>query len=144
MKIRPSSVLLSISVGLLAALPAVADIDGTRPLICSVAEVYECTLDDGCVDRSADSVEIPALFHVDFSKGEISGMLDDGSERRTTARYKETFESKLVMQGLEQGYEGERDGSAWSLTITQDTAEMALTSSTDETGFVFLGSCEVE
>jgi hypothetical protein len=30
------------------------------------------------------------------------------------------------------------------VTITQDTAEMALTASADETGFVFLGSCEIE
>lgn len=133
-----------ISLTTLATIPANADIDGSSPLICSVAEVYECTLDDGCVDRSADSVDVPALFHVDFSTGEISGLLDDGSERRSTARHKEIFEQKLIMQGIEQGYEGERDGSAWSLTITQDTLEMALTSSTDETGFVFLGSCEVD
>jgi hypothetical protein len=136
--------ILMISLTTLAAVPASADIDGRSPLLCSVAEVYECTLDEGCVDRSADSVEVPALFHVDFSTGEISGLLDDGSERRSKARHKDIFEQKLVMQGLEQGYEGERDGSAWSLTITQDTLEMALTSSTDETGFVFLGSCEVE
>jgi len=133
-----------LSLGLAIATPVFADIDGSRPLICSVAEVYECTLDEGCVDRSADSVGIPALFHVDFMEGQISGLLDDGSERRSTARYKEIFEQKLLMQGVEQGYEGERDGSAWSLTITQDTMEMALTSSTDETGFVFLGSCEVD
>ncbi len=144
MKITHQRVLLPLSLGLLAASPAIADIDGSKPLVCSVAEVYECSLDIGCVDSSADSVEVPALVHVDFAKGEISGVLDDGSERRSTARDKETFESKLVMQGIEQGYEGERDGSAWSLTITQDTAEMALTSSTDETAFVFLGSCEVE
>jgi len=144
MKSRTCIGILGISLTTLAAIPANADIDGSSPLICSVAEVYECTLDDGCVDRSADSVEVPALFHVDFSGGEISGLLDDGSERRSKARHKEIFEQKLVMQGIEQGYEGERDGSAWSLTITQDTLEMALTSSTDETGFVFLGSCEVD
>ena len=73
-----------------------------------------------------------------------TGRLDDGSERESLARHKETLENKLVMQGVEQGYEGERDGSAWSVTITQDTAEMALTASADETGFVFLGSCEIE
>lgn len=137
-------VIFPLFLGLLASIPAQAGIAGDKPLICSVAEVYECTLDEGCVDRSADSVDVPALFHVDFSTGEISGLLDDGSERRSKARHKEIFEQKLVMQGIEQGYEGERDGSAWSLTITQDTQEMALTSSTDETGFVFLGSCEVD
>lgn len=144
MKSRTCIGIFIVSLSTVAAIPANADIDDSNPLICSVAEVYECTLDEGCVDRSADSVEIPALFHVDFASGEISGVLDDGSERRSEARFKDTFEQKLVMQGLEQGYEGERDGSAWSLTITQDTMEMALTSSTDETGFVFLGSCEVE
>jgi len=144
MNITDQPIIASLTLAVLAASPAMADIDGSQPLICSVAEVYECSLDIGCVDRSADSVEVPALFHVDFVKGEISGRLDDGSERRSMARDKEMFESKLVMQGIEQGYEGERDGSAWSLTITQDTAEMALSSSTDETAFVFLGSCEVD
>ncbi len=130
--------------GLLAASPANADLDGSEMLICSVAEVYECNLDDGCMDLSADTVEIPSLFRIDFGQGTITGRLDDGSERESMARHKETLENKLVMQGVEQGYEGERDGSAWSLTITQDTAEMALTASGDETGFVFLGSCEVD
>lgn len=144
MKITLTRVVLPLAISLATSTAVSADIDGNKPLICSVAEVYECTLDEGCVDRSADSVEIPALFHVNFEAGEISGLLDDGSERRSKARYKEIFEQKLVMQGLEQGYENERDGSAWSLTITQDTLEMALTSSTDETGFVFLGSCEID
>jgi hypothetical protein len=131
-------------VGLLLARPVLADIDGGKPLVCSVAEVYECSLDAGCLDLSADIVEIPALFRLDFAKGEIVGTLDDGSERKSVARHKEILESKLVMQGVEQGWEGERDGSAWSVTVTQDTAEMALTASADETAFVFLGSCEID
>ena len=130
--------------GLLAASPASADLDGSQVLLCSVAEVYECNLDDGCMDLSADTVEIPSFFRIDFGAGKITGRLDDGSERQSLSRHKEILENKLVMQGVEQGYEGERDGSAWSLTITQDTAEMALTASGDETGFVFLGSCEVD
>jgi hypothetical protein len=135
---------LPVCLGLLVGSPASADLDGSQPLICSVAEVYECNLDDGCMDLSADTVEIPSMFRIDFGKGKITGRLDDGSERESLARHKETLENKLVMQGVEQGYEGERDGSAWSVTITQDTAEMALTASADETGFVFLGSCEIE
>lgn len=133
-----------VCLGLLAASPASADLDGSQVLLCSVAEVYECNLDDGCMDLSADTVEIPSFFRIDFGQGKITGRLDDGSERQSLSRHKEILENKLVMQGVEQGYEGERDGSAWSLTITQDTAEMALTASGDETGFVFLGSCEVD
>lgn len=144
MIIRKTLFIVPMSIGILLALPAAADVDGGKPLICSVAEVYECSLDEGCMDLSADTIEVPALFRIDFSKGEIVGTLDDGSERKSVARHKETLENKLVMQGVEQGWEDERDGSAWSLTITQDTTEMALTASADETAFVILGSCELD
>jgi len=136
--------ILPVCLGVLAASPALADLDGSKPMICSAAEVYECNLDEGCVDTSSDTIEVPGLFRIDFGSGEISGILDDGSARTSVARHKEILESKLVMQGVEQGWEGERDGSAWSVTITQDTAEMAMTASADETAFVILGSCEVD
>jgi hypothetical protein len=144
MKTHLRGIIFPVCLGLLIASAAVADVDGSTPLTCAVAEVYECNLDDGCMDLSADTIEVPALFHIDFTRGEIAGVLDDGSERKSVARHKEILETKLVMQGVEQGWEGERDGSAWSLTITQDTAEMALTSSADETAFVILGSCEAD
>lgn len=141
---KASNTFWLIAVTGLIALPAAADsYDGSQRLICSIAEVYECNLDAGCQDLSADTVNIPELVYVDYSAGEITGNLDDGSQQKSTARHKEILESKLIMQGVEQGYEGERDGSAWSVTITQDSGEMAITASTDETGFVMLGSCEL-
>ena len=120
------------------------DLNDSQRLICSTAEVYECTLDLGCQDISADTANIPPLLHVDYAAGKIIGRLDDGSEVTSNARHKEVLESKLIMQGVEQGHEGGRDGSAWSLAITMDSAELVLSFSTDESGFVVLGSCEPE
>ena len=123
------------------ATASAADFDGTKPLLCSVAEVYECSLEAGCADLSTDQANVPAIVRIDFAKGEISGQLDDGSTRLSKALNKQTLENKLIMQGIEQGYDDERDGSGWSVAITQDSREMVLTASTDETAFVMLGSC---
>lgn len=127
-----------------AASATAADLDAERPFLCAVAEVYECSLDEGCVDLSTDEINVPAILRIDFAKGEIHGVLDDGATRQSKALNKQVLESKLMMQGIEQGYEDERDGSGWSLAVTQDTKEMVLTSSTDESGFVMLGSCVQE
>lgn len=141
-KIIIGSVLpLALSIGTAAI---AEDLNDSQRLVCSTAEIYECTLDEGCQDTSADTANIPALLHVDYAAGKITGRLDDGSEVTSNARHKEILESKLIMQGVEQGYEGGRDGSAWSLAITVDSAEMVLSFSTDESGFVILGSCEPE
>ena len=130
----------ALAIALAAPVPA-ADLDGDRPFLCAVAEVYECSLDEGCTDLSTDEVNVPAILRIDFGKGEINGVLDDGATRQSKALNKQVLETKLIMQGIEQGYEDERDGSGWSLAVTQDTKEMVLTSSTDESGLVMLGSC---
>lgn len=137
--------LIALAVGLGAASTApAADLDGDQPFLCAVAEIYECSLDEGCTDLSTDDVDLPAFIRVDFAAGELGGVLDDGTVRTSKALNKQVLERKLLMQGVEQGYEGERDGSAWSIAVTQDTKEMVLTSSTDESGFVVLGSCVQE
>lgn len=121
-----------------------ADLDGDRPFLCSLAEIYECSLDEGCIDLSTDAVNLPAIVRVDFARGELTGVLDDGATRVSKALNKQILEGKLIMQGIEQGYDDERDGSGWSLAVTQDSKEMVLTSSTDESGFIVLGSCVQE
>lgn len=133
----------ALAIAFAAPVPA-ADLDGDRPFLCAVAEVYECSLDEGCTDLSTDEVNVPAILRIDFAKGEINGALDDGATRQSKALNKQVLEGKLIMQGIEQGYEDERDGSGWSLAVTLDTKEMVLTSSTDESGFVMLGSCVQE
>ena len=51
------------------------------------------------------------------------------------------MDSKLIIQGAEQGYEDIRDGFGWTIAIMQDTGQMVLTASGDFVGDVAFGVC---
>jgi hypothetical protein len=55
----------------------------------------------------------------------------------------EVLDSKLILQGADDGVEGVRDGLAWSMSITQDTGKLVASAAGESEAFVIFGACTV-
>ena len=129
--------------GLGMSLPGVSlaegDFDGTKPLLCAVAEVNECEAFAGCQAVQAESVGAPRLLRIDPAAGTIATSGADG--RISSIENQELVDGKLIVQGIEDGAEGVRDGVGWSIAITEQAGHMVASASGDDIGFVIFGSC---
>ena len=129
---------------LLAGLPltlvAAGIYDGSRPMMCATIEVVECVPRGGCQPVPAESVDAPRFIEVDVSKNKLSARFANG-ERSSEIERTEAVDGKLMLQGVEDGRETERDGIGWTLSITEERGDMVLTGSGDNVAFVIFGSC---
>ena len=126
---------------LFSAPAAAGNFDGSKELICAVMDLVECLPGGKCQQVTAEEVGIPHFLRLDFKKKKISATYMDGSKRSTTIENFEKIDGKVIIQGAEDGIEGERDGLGWSLAIAEETGKMVLTASGDEVGFVMFGAC---
>jgi hypothetical protein len=127
----------------LAALPltvAAEDYDGSKPFLCATIDVMECVPVAGCQRVSADAIDAPRFIKVDVGKNTMSARFA-GSERTSKIERHESVDNKLMLQGVEDGLEKERDGIGWTLSVAKDRGDMVLTGSGDNVGFVIFGSC---
>ena len=53
----------------------------------------------------------------------------------------EVLDSKLILQGADDGVENVRDGLAWSMSIAQDTGKLVASAAGDGEAFVIFGAC---
>jgi hypothetical protein len=133
---------LTVALAGLIAFPAIAaDFDGSKELICALMDLTECQPGGKCQRVTAEEVGIPYFFRIDFKKKKISATFADGSQKSSTVENFEKVDGKVIIQGAEDGIEGERDGLGWSLAIAEETGKMVLTASGDEVGFVIFGAC---
>jgi hypothetical protein len=50
-------------------------------------------------------------------------------------------EGELIFQGAEDGVQGVRGGTGWSIAISEETGKMVVTESGGQAGFVVFGAC---
>ena len=113
---------------------AVAAFDGSSPLLCVPIEVMDCEADEGCVQTTAEDVNIPQFIRLDFDKKTASGTLENGVVREVGIERMERENGMIVIQGGQQG-------RGWSATIGEETGKMTLTASGDRFGFIIFGAC---
>ena len=130
-----SLVLASVSLAATAA-----DFDGSKPFICAPADVMECVPGGECKRTTTDAVSAPRFIKVDMQKKVMTARYH-GSERVSPIERSEAVDGKLMLQGVEDGYEDVRDGAGWTLSVSMDEGRMVLTASGDEVAFVIFGSC---
>ena len=53
----------------------------------------------------------------------------------------EFLDSKLFLQGADDGIEGVRDGLAWSISIAEDSGRLVFSASGENEAFVIFGAC---
>jgi hypothetical protein len=113
---------------------AMAQLDGSVPLVCTSFEVLECEQAHDCNRHPPDGVVIPYFFKIDFSKKTVATSAVKGHHKVSAIKNVESNGGRLLVQGTDEGH-------AWSLILVQDTAKMVLTIAGDNYGFVVFGAC---
>ena len=117
-----------------------AEFDGSSVFTCASIDVMECLPAQGCKKVSADAVDIPRFIKVDITNKQLTtGSASD--TRKTDIERVEEVDGKMMLQGAEDGREGQRDGVGWSMSVSKDKGDMVLSASGDGVAFVIFGAC---
>jgi hypothetical protein len=114
--------------------PAAAEFDGSKPLLCAVIDVFECGPENGCLESTAEGINIPQFIRIDFENKKASGTLASGEIREVGIERMERESGAVVIQGGQLG-------RGWSVSIREETGKMTLAASGDRFGFVIFGAC---
>jgi hypothetical protein len=117
------------------------DFDGSKPLSGTVIKIIEISSFKITDNVDPDTVGLPRKFQIDFEEKLLRPSKD--SLVRKTARIKsiEHIESKLILQGIDEGIEGAEDGLAWSIAISKKSGAVVLAASGDGVAYVVFGTC---
>lgn len=125
---------VSILFGVVAAptgLAAAGPFDGSRPFLCAVTTVMECSASGSCERQIPDEVNSPKFVRVDVAARTVSAG-DRKSQLKSVAR----VDGELILQGSE-------NGRGWSATVDEETGRMAAAAVDDDYTFSMFGSCIV-
>jgi len=135
--------IFSIALLLLVCMPLsvwAADFDGTRPILCSVITVIECT---PAVDRtvSAESVGMPQFLMVDAAKKKVWAAADKEKKLASEIKRVERLGGRLILQGADEGIDKKREAVSWTATIAEETGKFIMTAAGEQVAFVVFGAC---
>ncbi len=139
---RLTTVLMLIgSLTMVGSHSAAADsFDGKTPLLCSIYQLHECDHPNGCTAVTPSEVNGVSHFDLNFRDMLLSRAgVDSGQE--SVIRSVSTIDSKLIIQGAEDGRPDERDGAGWTVTVMDPEGTMTMTSAGDGFAIVGLGAC---
>ena len=107
--------------------------DGSKPMLCAVTAVSECTRDGNC-ERSApqEGNNLPGFVRVD-----VPGKLltdNDAAGRKTPIKSSAIVDSLLILEGSE-------NGKAWSIVIGTDSGIFGSSVVEDDGLFAIFGRC---
>ena len=115
--------------------------DGSKPLYCAIADVIECVPGGECQEVMPENINLPNFLFINFKKKKITASKEGGVQRTSKIENRERVDGKLIVQGIEDGVEGVKDGLGWSIAISESTGKMVVTGSGDQVGFVMFGAC---
>ncbi len=115
--------------------------DGSKPLYCAMTDVVECVPGGECQEVIPENVNLPNFLFINFKKKRITASKEGGVQRTSKIENRERIDGKLIVQGIEDGVKGVRDGLGWSIAISESTGKMVVTGSGDQVGFVAFGAC---
>jgi hypothetical protein len=139
-----STFLLSLLLFFIGGMPLPAsaeEFDGSKALMCACVRVIECGPDGNCTEVSAEQIGIPQFLSINFQKGTIGAPQWGGNQTPSRVDNLKHIDGKLILQGAEDGYKEVRDGTGWSIAISEETGKMVLTESGDQAAFVVFGAC---
>jgi len=115
--------------------------DGSKTLLCAPQSAVECGPDGSCQQVSPNSVNLPDFFQIDFKAKMITRISGSADQKGSKIDNIEVLDSKLILQGADDGVENVRDGLAWSMSIAQDTGKLVASAAGDGEAFVIFGAC---
>jgi hypothetical protein len=107
--------------------------DGSKPMLCAVSAVSECTANGAC-ERSAPQSgnNLPHFLRVDV-KGRV--LTDnDGSGRKTEIKVSTILDGQFMLQGVE-------NGKAWSMVISSEGGRWGGSIVEDDGLIAVFGAC---
>jgi len=113
---------------------AAADSDESSALLCSVIEVFECSLESDCSEVTAESANLPLFTRIDFENMKLMAPKGSEEKRESIINSVQKSNGSILLQGIGHG-------RAWSIAISQESGVMTATVSEDEGGFVVFGAC---
>lgn len=131
-KLRNFGLSLALSIGSFEA--AAANFDGSQPLLCASLEAHDCGPGEHCLKDTAASIDAPQFIRIDFEQKLARATRVDGEERTATIDSVWRDDGKLILQGVQRGL-------GWSMAITQESGEMALTAAGGQVAYVVFGAC---
>jgi len=114
--------------------------DGKKPLLCSIYQLFECDHPNGCVAVTPAQVRGVSHLNIDF-RNKIVTRAGGESEQRSAIQSSDTIDNKLIIQGIEDGEEEERDGAGWTISIMDPEGTMTMAVAGDGFGIMGLGAC---
>ena len=111
-----------------------AALDGSKPLLCSIAEVSECDGVAACTDVTLEQIDLPPLWRVDFA-GKLLASQD--GQRTSPIAAIETLDAVIVLQG-------HQNGRGWTVVVERATGHLSASSADAEGAHVMAGSCTAE
>lgn len=118
---------------------ALAIFDGSHPLLCAPGPYHQCTA-DGCERMPADAVGGPRFIRIDVEGATIESV-EGGAGRTSVIDHAEHVDGRLVLQGVEDGIDGVRDGLGYSISIDEASGEMVFSAAADGASFTAFGAC---
>ena len=129
------------SIGVMPLRVVAEDFDGSKGLMCSCMQVIECIPEGNCTKATAEKIGIPQFLSINFEKMTISAPLWGETQTPSRIENLKRIDGKLILQGAEDGYREARDGTGWSIAISEETGKMVLTESGEQAAFVAFGAC---
>ncbi len=115
--------------------------DGKQALLCSIYQLYECDPPSGCVSVTPGEIRGVSHLDIDFGKKVITRATVESKQKSVIKTVKTGIDGKLILQGIEDGEPGQRDGAGWSISIMDPEGTMVMTTSADGFAVVGLGAC---
>lgn len=117
--------------------------DGSHTLLCTIAVIFECSVgNSGCARVTAEEVDAPNYFLVDFNKKLLVTTRVSEVSRESAIENMKTIDDKLILQGIEDGRaDVPNDGAGWSMAVNDDDGGMVISAVTDGAALTGLGWC---
>jgi hypothetical protein len=134
-KMRTLALLTSTALAWAPALNCEAQsFNGTKPFLCAMTDVSQCTPDGNCARTSISAANIPQFVSIDVQQGLVTATDGSGGVRTSKITQVEHPPQLLRLSG--------GDGDAgWVAEIEESSGKLTIAALGDEVGFVIFGAC---
>jgi hypothetical protein len=123
--------LLGLAVWPISAAAGAEGLDGSKPLVCDLAQAAECDGVAACREVAMAEIDLPAVVQVDFAQSRLASPDD---QRTSPIAAVEKLDAVLVVQG-------NQNGRGWTMVIDRATGHLSATLADAEGAFVLAGAC---
>ena len=141
MRLSFTTVTFTVLMGFFTTVASAGIFDGKKPLLCSVYQLFECDPPNGCLAVTPDQIDGVSHLDIDFRKKLITRAGEKSTQKSAIESIKTDIDGKLIIQGIEDGGGGVRDGAGWNISIMDPEGTMVLAVAGDGFAIVGLGAC---